>query len=443
MLARSETILAPATAPHPAGVGVLRLSGPSAVRLGLSVVQGVPPDPKPRHAYFCAFLDRSGTFLDQGLFLFFRAPESFTGEDVVELQAHGSPRLLSLLQAELLARGGVRLAEPGEFSFRAFMNGKWDLSRAEAVEALVSADSEAAVRAASAQLRGGLVRALEEIRAPLVALRADMEAELAYPEEVSGAGAGAAAVLAEAKLKVEALVSQYGRGRRIREGARVVLFGPVNAGKSTLFNRLVGEDRALVDPDPGTTRDLVEATVEVHGLKLTFVDTAGVRPAPGRVEALGVERTRHAVASADLAVLVIPPEGLSEEDANGLGLAPKEKLLRVNGKCDRRAHGESTSWLRVSGLTGEGVEALRNEIREALFGAGAPAAVVLTSERHVQAFVRAREFLGQSEAALGEGALEVAAGELGLALEALSEVTGENARDELLQAVFSRFCLGK
>ncbi len=244
--------------------------------------------------------------LDEGLFLSFRAPHSYTGEDVVELQVHGGRRLLALLLDEVLATGQARLAEPGEFTRRAFLNGRIDLARAEAVADLVAASSEAAVRAASAQLRGALSGKVAEVRGPLLGLHADVEGVLGFPDEAEGADVGLAPRLAEAAESLAGLLASARAGGWLRRGAQVVLYGPVNAGKSTLFNRLLGAERALVDPEPGTTRDLLEGRFELEGLEVALFDTAGLREQPGRLEALGIDRARGALAAADLAPAAAP-----------------------------------------------------------------------------------------------------------------------------------------
>lgn len=440
-----STIAALATAPAAGAVGILRLSGPVALEVGRTLAPGVPAEPTPRHAYLAAFVDAEGRTLDEGLFLYFRAPASFTGEDVVELQAHGGPRLLQLLLARVLEDGRVRPARPGEFTRRAFLNGRLDLARAEAVADLVAADSEAAVRAAAAGLSGALserIRALEE---PLRALHADLEGVLNFPDEAEGADADAGARVAALRAEAQALLSEAGRGRLVRRGARVVLYGPVNAGKSTLFNRLVGEARALVDDEPGTTRDVLEARVEWNGLALALLDTAGLRETPGRVEALGIARTREALSGADLAVLVLPP-GVSASEAEAwtreAGATP---VLHVAGKCDVESSPVSAgeAVLRVSGLTGQGVEALRNTVLSRLWGGGTPSAVALVSERHADALRRACEALARAQEASAVSTLEVISGEVGLALEALGEVSGTHVSEALLDAIFQRFCIGK
>ncbi|MCY1018269.1 tRNA uridine-5-carboxymethylaminomethyl(34) synthesis GTPase MnmE [Pyxidicoccus sp. MSG2] len=446
MTSDSPTIAALATAPTAGAVGILRLSGPAALDVGRLLAPGVPAQPTPRHAYLATFVDGAGHALDEGLFLYFRAPASFTGEDVVELQAHGSPRLLSLLLARALEDERVRPAAPGEFTRRAFLNGRLDLTRAEAVADLVAADSEAAVRAAAAGLSGVLasrVRALEE---PLRELHADLEGVLNFPDEAEGADAASGERVAALRAQAEALLAEAGRGRLVRRGARVALFGPVNAGKSTLFNRLVGEARALVDDEPGTTRDALEARVEWNGLGVTLFDTAGLREAPGRVEALGIARTRELLAGVDLAVLVLPPEATETEAEAWLRDVGATPVLAVDGKCDVAAGQEGvtpTPRPRVSGLTGEGVESLRAAMLGQLWGGGTPSAVALVSERHADALRRAAEALARAGAASHASTLEVVSGEVGLALEALGEVSGTTVSEALLDAIFQRFCIGK
>jgi len=443
----ASTIAALATAPAAGAVGILRLSGPAALEVGRALAPSVPAEPTPRHAYLAAFVDAEGRTLDEGLFLYFRAPHSFTGEDVVELQAHGGPRLLRLLLGRVLEDGRVRPARPGEFTRRAFLNGRLDLARAEAVADLVAADSEAAVRAAAAGLSGALserVRALED---PLRALHADLEGVLNFPDEAEGADAEAGRRVAALRAEAQALLAEAGRGRLVRRGARVVLYGPVNAGKSTLFNRMVGEARALVDDEPGTTRDVLEARVEWEGLALTLLDTAGLREAPGRVEALGIARTREALTGADLAVLVLPPGVSSAEAEAWTREAGTTPVLHVAGKCDVEPTpvpvATKETPLRVSGLTGEGIEALRTTVLTRLWGGGTPSAVALVSERHADALRRACEALARAEEASGVSTLEVVSGEVGLALEALGEVSGTHVSEALLDAIFQRFCIGK
>lgn len=439
--ASSSTIAAVATGPAAGGIGVIRLSGPGALAAARAVAFGMPLRPEPRRAIFTRFGTQAGEVLDEGLVLYFQRPHSYTGEDVVELQAHGSQRLLSVLLARLVAEPGVRLAEPGEFTRRAFLNGRLDLARAEAVADLIAADSEAAVRAASAQLKGGLSHQLADIRGPLVDLHADLEAALDFPDEADEAEAGVATRVNVARAQLAALLATARRGALVRRGAKVVLFGPVNAGKSTLFNRLVGESRALVDPEPGTTRDVLEAQLEWSGLTLTLVDTAGLRADPGRLEAMGIERARAAVSGADVAVLLAPASTPAAELESWAKLAPPAALIRVLARADEPGV-VAGAGLAVSGASGLGIECLRREIESKLQG-DTSAGVLLTSERHVDALRRAAEALERAAIAVEHSTLEVVAGEVGLALAAMSEVTGEDVSTELLDAIFRRFCIGK
>ena len=428
-----STIAAIATGPAAGGVGIVRLSGPRALEAARTVVPALPLFPEPRHAYFAGIAG-----LDEGVVIHFPAPHSYTGEDVVELMPHGSPRLLSMLLQRLLERPGVRLAEPGEFTRRAFLNGRIDLARAEAVADLVAAESEAAVRSAAAQLSGELSRRVAQLKELVVPLHADLEAALDFPDEAQGAEEGVAARLDQAVAAVTALAAQGSAGALARRGAHVVLYGPVNAGKSTLFNALLGTERALVDAEPGTTRDVLEARVELNGLGVTFVDTAGLREGAGRVELLGIERTRAAVKGADLAVLVVPPDAADLEVWRWRQQAGGDVLL-VAAKSDLGTRAEG---LAVSALTGAGVPALRAEVARRL-GADRPQAVALASERHREALRRAEDGLRRARAAVDSSTLEVVAGETATAVHALNEILGADAGAELIDAIFKRFCIGK
>ncbi len=438
-----STIAAIATGPAPGGVGIVRVSGPDAWEVVRPLVRGLPSEPEPRRAHFCELASRDGSVLDRGLVLVFRAPASFTGEDVVELQAHGGPRLLAMLLREVLLDCRARLAEPGEFTRRAFMNGRIDLQRAEAVGALVAAESEAAVRAAAAQLAGGLSSRLSALKRPLLALHTDLEGVLNFPDEAEGADEGLEERLTPLVAEARALVSDAGRGALLRRGARVALFGPVNAGKSTLFNRLVGAERALVDDEPGTTRDVLEARVEVEGVSWTLLDTAGLRESPGRIEGLGIARAQEAVRSADLAVLLLPPDALPHSvELWRRWAGPEVPVLTVRGKADAAA-ADVGAELSVSGLSGEGVAELLRAISTQLMAGGAAGAAVLVSDRHMDALSRTSDSLERALEASRVSTLEVVAGELALASEALAEVSGERAGDEVLEELFRRFCIGK
>jgi len=344
----TATIAALATPPAAGGIGILRVSGPDAKAVCLPLVPSLGqalPLPEPRRAYTAALCARDGTRLDTGLWLSFDAPASYTGEDVVELHAHGSPVLLRLLLRELLVDPRVRLAEPGEFTRRAFLNGKLDLAQADAVAELIAADSEAAVRAAASQLSGALSVRLRALLAPLRELHADLEALLDFPEESEGAEAGLAERLEALRDQAGALLAGAERGRLVRSGARLALFGPPNAGKSTLFNALLGEERALVDEEPGTTRDVLEARWLENGLSLTLLDTAGLREATERVERRGVAAARAALQGIDAALLVLPlgAQHDGEEARWRREVPPGVPTLVVRSKADLAGGAEGRS----------------------------------------------------------------------------------------------------
>jgi tRNA modification GTPase len=428
-----STIVAIATGSAAGGIGIIRLSGPRAFDVARTVAS-LPASPRPRFAHHVS-VQLDGRVVDDGLALFFPAPHSFTGQDVVELQLHGAPRVLSLVLAALLRHPDVRLAEAGEFTRRAFLSGRIDLVRAEAVADLIAAESEAQVHAAAAQLTGALSDRLGALGAALLAVRADVEGALDFPEEADGADAGLAARLVPLRTTLETLVADGARGVLVRRGARVVLYGPVNAGKSTLFNRLLGEGRALVDAEPGTTRDALEARLELDGLAVTLVDTAGLRDGAPRVEALGIERSREALRGADLAVLVAGPG----EHAAFRAEVEDRRRLEVLAKAD--LHAGTDERLAVSGATGLGVAQLRTVLAQRL-GASA-AAVTVTSQRHLEGLQQALDAVRRATEAVDVATLEIVAGELGLAVEALARVTGGDAPTELLDAIFARFCIGK
>ncbi len=430
----SGTIAAIATAPGRGAVGVLRVSGPSALavlrRLGVGVAL------KPRVATL-VHLRVEGAKVDEALALWFPAPRSFTGEDVVELQTHGSPVLLEVLLRQAVAEPGVRLAEAGEFTRRAVGNGRLDLTQAEAVVDLIEARSETEVRSAAARLEGALSQVLKQLYQPLLQVSAELEGALDFPDEAEGVEAEVRGRLEAARGQAVELERMAVAGGRLRRGGLVVLYGPVNAGKSTLFNRLSGSARALVDKEPGTTRDALEANLVLGGMPVTLVDTAGLRADPGRVEALGIAKTRSLINQADVAVLLIPPGATDQSLAAWRAEAEEEKRLEVLGKADLGA----TSGLAVSGLSGAGIEALTAAIIER--GRFQTADTVIAHERHLEAVRGARMALERAVEALEVAPLDVVAGEVGLALAQLGGLMGLDHSKERLDALFARFCIGK
>ena len=374
--------------------------------------------------------------MDDGLVLVFPAPHSFTGETVVEFHSHGSMVALQLLLAEVLREAGVRLAEPGEFTRRALVNGKVDLLRAEAIADLIGAENAAQVHAAAAQLAGELTERLTLARRLVLEARAQAEGLLEFPEEAGEEDEEFARLLGEASGALATLLADAERGVLLRRGARVVLYGPPNAGKSTLFNALVGADRAIVDEAPGTTRDSLEAPITLGDLPLVLVDTAGLREGGEAVEAKGMRRTREALAGAAVGVLVIPPEASPAAVAAWRSEFAVERRLEVASKSDLLPEAPANG---VSGETGQGVERLRVLLRERL--GGAAEAALVTNERHLSALRRAADSCARAQGR--ELPLELVAAELGFAAEALGELTGENVTQALIDAIFSRFCIGK
>lgn len=442
-----DTIAAVATAPGRAGIGVIRISGPGAAGL-LQVLAGKLP--QPRHATLAGFVAADGTLIDQGIALLFPAPRSYTGEDVVELHAHGGPAVLRLLLQRCLELG-ARPAQPGEFTRRAFLNDKLDLAQAEAVADLIDASSAAAARGAMRSLTGEFSGRVNTLRDLLIGLRAFVEACLDFPEEqVDFLGEGQVIARVQTlRSRLQELTATARQGNLLREGVRVVLLGQPNVGKSSLMNRLAEEEVAIVTDIPGTTRDALRRELIVEGVPLHLVDTAGLRHSADPVERLGVDRAWAEIAKADILLHVIDA---SQKPADGPGdvvealPAGAVKILVFN-KIDlistvpRAAAKDSGVEVWLSAKTGEGVPALRTAILQAAGWQELEEAPFMARERHLAALSAAGAAL---ERAAGQTAMpELLAEELRLAQVALGEITGEFTADDLLGEIFSRFCIGK
>jgi tRNA modification GTPase len=432
-----QTIAALATGAAPAGVAVVRISGPAALACARRLCR--LPEPLPSRQAVLAAVQHptTGLKLDTAIVLYFAAPASFTGEDVVELQAHGG-----LLQVEALLEAvhaaGARAAEPGEFSRRAVLNGRMTLERAEALADLVVAETEAGLAAARSQLFGAVGRAVDGIASEVLSLRAEVEASLDFPDDVGDGPpelAQRAAALAEACQRLRA-THRYGRA--LREGVRIVLAGAPNAGKSSLFNALLGEERAIVDEQPGTTRDAIEARVELEGIPCTLVDTAGLREGAERVERIGIERARAEIERGALCLWIV--DALSPIEAPEL----PGSVLQVVNKCDLGSGGALIG-PRVSARSGEGLAALRSEIAKRIRGdsGGASAEVVITNRRHAELLEEAERRLRDAARNAVEAPLELCAYDLRDAQSALDRIVGKGVDDALLEEIFSRFCIGK
>lgn len=432
-----DVLVARATPPGAGALAIVRLSGPPGRALGVArgLAPRLPERPAPRRAYLSAFLDATGEAVDEGLVLYFRAPASATGEEVIELQAHGSPAVAEALVGAAVARG-ARRAGPGEFTRRALANGKVDLLAAEGIARLAAAASRGEARRALGLVRGELSRRVAALREELLRLLAELEARLDFAEDVEADGeADVLAGIVAARRELATVGAAVGRGRPAGGLPTVVLVGVPNAGKSTLFNALLGEDRALVTEHPGTTRDAVAEECLLLGERIRLVDTAGLRDPGDPIERLGVEAARRAAAGADLLLVTVEPGGAAPPDGSAGG---DERCLLVATKADLGAEGPAGA-LAVSGRTGAGLDALRTAIAARLAGSGETGAYG-DLPRQREALLRAAALLDEVEA--GTPA-ELAAVAVRGALHALGEITGETATEELLDRVFSAFCVGK
>jgi tRNA modification GTPase len=446
----TDTIVAIATPPGRGGIGIVRISGPGAFRIAASLTGRDQPF-EPRYATL-ATVNCAGAAADRVLVTAFPAPHSYTTEDVVEISGHGSPVLLEGIVREAM-RAGARLAQPGEFTFRAFLNGRVDLVQAEAVRDLVEAVTPLQARAAFDQLEGTLTRDIAAIDGALFDLCARLEASLDFPGEgyhfVSQDGAAAA--IAAIRDQVDALLRDAERGRLIRDGLQVVLAGRPNTGKSSLFNRLAGSGRAIVTEIPGTTRDLITETIEVAGMPVTIVDTAGVREAPGDpIEAEGIARAASARGVAALVVVVLDGSTpLTSDDRALLDQTANTPRVLVINKSDLPPAWPPESMpletLRVSALTGEGVDALSTAIAAAMHVRTPERDVpAVTNLRHAALLVEARGSLAAAAAAAAAGVPEeFVLADLHEARERLEQVTGARTTDDMLARIFSSFCIGK
>jgi tRNA modification GTPase len=445
-----DTIAAIATAPAPGGIGVIRISGPQAPFLARALAGLLPP---PRQARYVSLRDAAGELLDQGLLLYFPAPGSYTGEDVVELQLHGSPPLLHGVLRRVLALG-ARLARPGEFTERAFLEGKLDLAQAEAVADLIAAGSETAARAALRSLDGAFSTAVHALLQALIALRVHVEAAIDFPEEeIDFLGDGQIAAALEGVLaRHVTLLDAARRGQRLRDGLHVVIAGPPNAGKSSLLNALAGSERAIVTPIAGTTRDLLRETVQLDGIELTLVDTAGLRTeSHDPIEHEGMRRARAERARADLVLAVVECNDDEAQQALNTELSQPgaPRVIWLHSKSDLHdiapdhivRDGMHHLWLSAS--TGAGLPALIALLREEAGIGGDAGGAFSARARHVDALERTGAHLAQSEQQLRRGAGELVAEELRMAQRTLGEITGSFAADDLLGEIFGSFCIGK
>lgn len=434
-----DTIAAVATPPGRGGIGIVRVTGPKVPEIANAMIGQLP---EPGRATLCSFRDAKGECVDEGIALHFQAPHSYTGEAVLELHGHGGPVVTHAVLGAVLD-AGARLAEPGEFTRRAFLNGRLDLAQAEAVADLIDAASREAARSALRSLRGDFSSAIAGLVTALTELRALTEAMLDFPdEEVDSLHRDdAGARLGRLRAALDEVIAKSRQGSLLRTGIHVVIAGRPNVGKSSLLNRLAGEERAIVTAVPGTTRDALRESIQIEGVPIVVVDTAGLRESRDEIERLGMERTRRELERADV-VLVVLEAGKLEAPEKQLPAAGTR--INVINKIDlvpATAPGRRANAVYVSAMTGAGLEELRQAVLEAAGWSSRGESVFLARERHLRALGTARTHL--QAAAVRDTQWEFFAEELRLAQEALGDITGRLSADDLLGEIFSRFCIGK
>lgn len=449
LIVETDTIAAISTPAGIGGIGIIRVSGPSASDLARAITGKTAIA---RQAMFSRFMNEDGEPIDEGILLFFPAPGSYTGEDVCEFHSHGSPVVLNLLLSRLQELG-VRLADPGEFTRRAFLNGKIDLAQAEAVVDLINSSTAVAAQSAMRSLSGEFSERAHKIVEKIVNLRMFIEAAIDFPEEEIDflANTDIALALSQIRHDLTELTGQSAAGNLLREGITVAIVGRPNAGKSSLFNRLALQNRAIVTPHPGTTRDTVDVTIDLNGLAVQLIDTAGLREISEAVEQEGILRTRKAVQSADIVLYVIDSAlGVSGEDLKEIeDLDPAHcaivwnKTDLIEGTRPDIVH-ESYRQTYVSALTGLGVEKIYKIIQRVAGYEVNEEGLFLARRRHLSAMKRAGEFVARARDALTQrSAGELAAQDLWDAMKSLDEITGTPSSDELLGEIFANFCIGK
>lgn len=451
----TDTIAAIATATGRGGVGIVRVSGSKAAKIAESLLK---TKLQPRHAHYCSFYSNDDQVLDQGIALFFPGPNSFTGEDVLELQGHGGPVILDLLLREI-TQLGARLARPGEFSERAFLNDKLDLTQAEAIADLIDATSEQAARNALHSLQGAFSTRIHELVEALIQLRIYVEASIDFPEEEidflsDGKVATDLGVIEQKLLKV---FKEARQGVLVRDGMRVVIAGRPNAGKSSLLNALSGRESAIVTSIEGTTRDVLREHIHIDGMPLHIIDTAGLRDSPDEVERIGIQRAWQEIQQADRVLLLVDSRTSSELEPQKIWpefidkLEDKRKVTLVRNKIDLNEEKsgihqlpDNNTYIGISAANGDGIDDLKQHLKEIMGFSETGEGGFTARRRHLDALERAKGFLDSGKAQLhGYAAGELLAEDLRQAQNALSEITGEFTPDDLLGRIFSSFCIGK
>lgn len=462
-----DTIAAVSTPPGEGGIGIIRISGPGAFDCAQKVfVPAGKAPPTQRHLHYGLMKDAGGRELDNGCVVLMKGPGSYTGEDVAELHCHGGTLVLGEVMDAVL-RAGARLAEPGEFTRRAFTAGKLDLAQAEAVIDIIRAGTRAALASARGRLQGAFSRRVEEIKETLVELLAAVEAELDFPEEeeVEGLATGVVVdTLERSEEGIERLLSTFDEGRALREGVRVLILGRPNVGKSSLLNLLLDEQRAIVTEVPGTTRDIIEEVVNIRSIPVRLMDTAGLRETTDPVESIGVTNAREKAKDASLILYVVDASNpaafhLDTEELGRIGASTDAKVIVIANKTDLAAGGDSSaepftafssSIVRTCAVDGIGLDELKDAVFTAVTHRGpgelsnTPAGELVASLRHKEALTKALEGAVRArEAAAGGVEKEFVATDIRWAVDRLGEITGETTTEDILERIFSSFCIGK
>ena len=450
-----QTIVAQATAPGKGGVGIVRVSGPQATIVAEKLLDKVPT---PRYADYCAFNDTSGQIIDQGIALYFKAPNSFTGEDVLELQGHGGPVIIDMLIQQILKIDNIRMANPGEFSERAFLNDKLDLTQAEAIADLIESNSEQAARSAMHSLQGQFSAKVNQLVEDVIHLRMYVEAAIDFPEEeIDFLSDGKVAGDLDALLDtVQDILEQANQGAIIREGMRVVIAGRPNAGKSSLLNALAGKDSAIVTDIAGTTRDVLSEHIHIDGMPLHIIDTAGLRDNADVVEQIGIERAWKEIEQADIILFMVDATTTKDTQPHDIWpefvdkLPQDAKLSVIRNKAD--LSGENVGLnndddhpvITLTAKSGDGIDVLKSHLKQAMGFKGATEGSFMARRRHIKALKEAQHLMqvGQEQLAI-HAAGELLAEDLRQAQQHLNEITGEFSSDDLLGKIFGSFCIGK
>ncbi|HZV62976.1 MAG TPA: tRNA uridine-5-carboxymethylaminomethyl(34) synthesis GTPase MnmE [Methylophilaceae bacterium] len=444
---KGDTIAAIATAPGSGGIGIVRVSGPGCQQIAHHITGDIPP---PRQALYRAFNGENGSLIDRGIVIYYAAPHSYTGEDVLELQAHGGPALMQMLLDRCIALG-ARHAEPGEFTRRAYLNDKLDLAQAEAVADVISAATVEAARSAVRSLSGEFSNKIQSLLKRLIDLRLFIEACLDFPEEEIDfiSQGNIKERLTEISSEVTSIFNEARQGNLLREGMQVVIIGQPNVGKSSLLNSLAGEDVAIVTPIAGTTRDTIKNTIQINGIPIHVIDTAGLRETSDEIERVGIARTWRALERADIAIILVDVgSGIGEQEKSILeALTPELPKIWVHNKIDLKGKSprveekEEAIHVFLSAKTGEGIDLLQHQLLQAVGWQPSGGGNFMARTRHLAALTAVQNHLQSATERLSQP--ELVAEELRMAQEFLNSITGKFTPDNLLGEIFSRFCIGK